>query len=69
MSNSTTIEIDLSWRGADDATRLEWRSDDLQGWIDGGSIEMTRSVESQAEEFKKELESQGLTGGTIGLTR
>ena len=69
MSNAqSTIEIDLSWNGCDDATHLYWVSEDGQGVIEGGTIDPSNKVESQALAFLAELMGQGHDGsGSIVL--
>jgi hypothetical protein len=63
MNNTqSTIEIDLSWNGCDDATHLYWVSDDGQGVIEGGVIDTSKKVASQALAFSAELMDQGHDG-------
>jgi len=56
------ITIDLSWHSSDDATHLFWYSDDMQTSIEGGRIDPSRSVESQALEFANQMAVNGHDG-------
>ena len=60
--------IDLSWHGVDDATSMEWISDDGQSSIPYGPLDQGASIESQAVSFAHELLRQGHDGsGRIHL--
>lgn len=63
-----TITIDLAWHGVDDATALSWTSDDGQADLDGGAIDQSLSLETQAIAFADDLLRQGHDGtGRIHL--
>ena len=64
-----TIPIDLSWHQVDDATHLQWISDDRQSEMQGPRLDPSASVEAQAEAFWVELLDQGHDGsGRIIMT-
>ena len=67
--STNTIPIDLGWRGADDATHLQWISDYRQAEMEGPRLDPSASVEAQAEAFGVELLDQGHDGtGQIIMT-
>ena len=67
MTDNDPIRLNLAWHSADDATHIEWASDDNQGWMDGGPIDPARSVGSQMQEIAKEMTDQGCYGGQLRM--
>ena len=66
VSVDDEITTDLTWRGIDDPTGLEWTSADGQV-VMTMTMDSGRGVEAQAQEWERDLIQHGVTGGTIRL--
>ena len=69
MIESGELVINMHWGQGDDATHIEWVSDDMQSSLDLGTIDISCSVEGQMELNWLELMQQGHDGsGKIQMT-
>ena len=62
MIEAGELVIDMHWSRGDDATHIEWVSDDMQSDMDMGAIDRSCSVEGQMELGWLELMQQGHDG-------